>query len=160
MNGLAVGQQYNTKRASVHLIDARPAADASVLLHNLFFGVFDHPLNPLHLDHGPVRSLPHGHEISGELHAPIVGLAGLNSREKVRMRSPHPYRHRKPDFPGSRSPRKAFEQEGAEGAEISFLISKISLLTLFAPVKNSWIAVARRPSSPTLRDSTRQERGV
>jgi hypothetical protein len=86
------------------------------------------------------------------------------------MRSPHRRRHRKPDFPGSRSPRKAFEQEGAEGAEISFLISKISLLTLFAPVKNSWIAVARRPSSPALRapavaalwrgKSPRQERGV
>jgi hypothetical protein len=30
--------------------------------------MFNHPLNPFHLDHGAVRSQPHGHEILGELH--------------------------------------------------------------------------------------------
>jgi len=84
VNGLAVRQQYNTQRASVHLVDARPATDASVLLHNFFFGMVHHALNPLQLDYGAVRSLPHGHKILGELHERIVGLAELNSREKVK----------------------------------------------------------------------------
>ena len=82
MNGLAVGQQYNTEGASVHRLDARPAADSSVLLDDFLFRVFDGLLNPLHLNHGAVGSLPHGHEITGELHGAIVGFDELDSKRK------------------------------------------------------------------------------
>ncbi len=83
MNGLAVGQQYNTQRAFVHLADASSTADPSVLLDDFFFGMFDHSLNPLHPDHGAIGALAHSQEILGEFHGQIVWLVPSNSREKA-----------------------------------------------------------------------------
>jgi hypothetical protein len=83
MNGIAVGQQYNTQRAFAHLADASPAADPSGMLDELSFGMFDHLLNPLHPDHGAVGALAHSQEILGEFHRQIVWPVLSNSREKA-----------------------------------------------------------------------------
>jgi hypothetical protein len=51
-------------------------------------------------------------------------------------------------------------EQAAETESFSFSCSEWSPRSLFAPVKISCFAFARRPVSPARRDSVRQERGV
>lgn len=92
MYGFSIRQQYHPQILSTHLLDWRPASNPPVLLNRLLYGVLNHPLNPLKLDHCSVRAQARRLKVLCELH----GLGSARRPETIerttRMTSARPQR--------------------------------------------------------------------
>ena len=66
MNRLSIGQQNNSKVATFHLFNLRPAADTTVSLDLVPQRIGDRPLKPFIKNGGSVRTFPDFEEVPGE----------------------------------------------------------------------------------------------
>jgi len=64
----AVREQDDAEPASLHCLDTRPAADATIRLNGLVFRAIAGALNPYVPDHGTIRVQTHMVEVAGGVH--------------------------------------------------------------------------------------------
>ena len=68
MNCFTIGQQYDPQIPTIHLINARPAANSAILLNRFLDRMLDHTLNPFGFYYGTIRPETHGLKILGTFH--------------------------------------------------------------------------------------------